>query len=63
MSEKIYLEADGVRVTNQRITVRGPTYFTGNISGVDVVMRENMPVYLLLIVAVMCCVFGFGVGS
>lgn len=63
MSEKVYLEADGVRVTNQRITVRGPTYFTSNISGVDVVMHENMPVYLLLIVAAMWCVFGFGVGS
>lgn len=63
MAERIYLDSEGVRVTNQRITVRGPTYFTGNISGVDVVMHENMPIYLLLIVAVMWCVFGFGVGS
>jgi hypothetical protein len=63
MSEKIYLEADGVRVTSQRITVRGPTYFTANISGVDVTRHENMPVYLLLTVAAMWCFFGFGVGS
>ena len=63
MSEKIYLESDGVRVTSQRITVRGPTYFTANISAVDVTMHENILVYLLLLIAAMWCFFGFGLGS